>query len=139
MTLTVTDLAQANIHKSMYNHETYKLLYAQCAEHIARKHEAGCTETIWNVPHFMVGRGLYDVTHAVRYIRDKLRLGRFDVSVHDTSVLTISWKASLRKALKKASPAKPASPPKPKAPIAKEPLVKKLKRLSRRLKTTPLK
>lgn len=138
MALSVDQLARTNVERSQHNHETYKMLYTRCTEHIHRKHAAGCTEAVWNVPHFVMGRQLYDVHHAVRYIRDKLLLGKFGVEVHDTT-LVITWGQSLKDALKKATrPTGPSSPPSKSSRQTKkedEPLAKKLKRMQRRLQS----
>lgn len=100
--ITVDQLARGDVTKSQHNHETYKLLYQQCAKHVKLKHEAGCTEAFWVVPVFVVGRGVYDVNHAVRYICDKLKVGKFRVEVVSGTTLHIGWEDSLRKALKSA-------------------------------------
>lgn len=102
--ITVDQLARVDVEKSKHNHETYKMLYQKCANHVKLKHEAGCTDACWVVPVFVMGRSVYDVTHAVRYIRDKLKVGKFEVDVVHGTTLHIKWGASLRKALKSAAP-----------------------------------
>lgn len=103
--LSVDDLCQPLIERANINHETYKMLYTQCIEHIKRKHESGCTITLYCVPDFVLGRPPFTHSHAVRYVADKLRLGKFDVKV-DGPVLHIDWEARIRE-LKRKTTRKP--------------------------------
>lgn len=99
--LRVDELCKPIIARAEINHETYKLLYAQCVEHIKRKHECGCTITLYHVPEFVFGRPPFTHAHAIRYVAEKLRRGKFDVKV-DGPVLHIDWEARIREACRKA-------------------------------------
>lgn len=135
--LTVSDLSQPNIQRAQKNHETYKLLYLKCAEHIKRKHSVGCRTTIYDIPEFVVGRPTFTHSHAIRYVSDKLRRGGFDVHKDEHGVLTIDWTRGVRRALRrsddkrrqKKKSTKPASDPKA------VPLSIRLANLSKSLKT----
>lgn len=101
MTITVHALTRTDVERSKHNHETYKMLYERCVQTIRRVHQAGNAELYWTVPAFVFERNLYDVDHAVRYIRDKLRIGGFDVNVLDRTTLNVTWHAKARKAAQK--------------------------------------
>ena len=73
------------------------MLYTQCIDHIKRKHESGCTITIFNVPGFVLGRPTFTHTHAVRYVAEKLCRGKFDVKV-DGPLIYIDWEARIKEA-----------------------------------------
>lgn len=100
--LSVDDLCKPMIARSNMNHETYKMLYTQCIDHIKRKHESGCTITIFNVPGFVLGRPIFTHTHAVRYVAEKLCRGKFDVKV-DGPLIYVDWEARIKEACRKES------------------------------------
>lgn len=127
--ISVAHLATRDSRRIEYNHATYKQLYEQCAAHIRRVHASGTHETVWNVPAFVLGRSPYDVTHAVRYVRDKLQRGGFDVHVCGTTVLQIQWHAQIRKQLHRLVAAKPKAPPTPKKKVEKRAVRESLERL----------
>lgn len=143
MALSVSDLARVNLKKSNYNHETYKHLYSQCIEHIHRIHGAGATSVVWCVPHLVPGRALYDISHAMRYIRDKLALGKFEVHVEGDNRLHVSWERSLKNAMQQAVQQSRASETPQKRAVPKkrgrdEPLAVKLRRMKNRLKVVTM-
>ena len=92
---SVDVLCQPILARATMNHETYKMLYLQCVDHIKRKHEAGCTITLYHIPEFVFGRPPYTHAHAIRYVAEKLRRGKFDVKV-DGPVLHIDWELRIR-------------------------------------------
>lgn len=139
--LSVDDLCKPLLKRAEINHETYKLLYTECVEHIKRKHESGCTITIYHVPDFLLGRPIFTHAHAIRYITEKLRRGKFDVTV-DGPVLHIDWETRIKEACRRRAkklrpPPPPPLPPKKRAASKKkqqpkpkeEPLSVRLKRL----------
>ena len=103
--LSVDDLCKPIIARAQMNHETYKMLYTQCIEHIQRKHDTGCTITLFYVPDFVLGRPCFTHSHAVRYISEKLRRGKFEVQI-DGPVIHIDWEARIKEACKRAKHAK---------------------------------
>lgn len=136
--ISVADLASSNVKKSSHNHETYRMLYEQCISHIRTKHVAGYTETYWIVPEFVLGRGLFDVQHAIRYITEKLKLGGFEVDlVQNSTMLHISWRASLRQAIRDKQYSDKIERKKQKEKSSQkndEPLSVKLQRLAKTIK-----
>ena len=123
--LSVDDLCKPILERAKTNHETYKLVYTQCVDHIKRKHEAGCTITLYQVPDFVLGRPLFTHAHAIRYIAEKLRRGKFDVQV-DGPVLHIDWEARIKEACrKKVKRPRPLVPPPPPPPAKKRTPAKK--------------
>jgi Family of unknown function (DUF5759) len=96
MLLTIAELAKPDLAAASENHETYKSLYNSCVAKIKQCHEAKCTQTTYRVPEFVFGRPLFNHMHAINYVAEKLRRGRFDVSrdMHP-GVLLIDWKRRL--------------------------------------------
>jgi hypothetical protein len=123
--LSVDDLCKPLLKRALINHETYKILYTECIQHIKRKHESGCTITLYHVPDFLLGRPIYTHAHAIRYITEKLRRGNFDVIV-DGSVLHIDWDARIKEVCRRKTKKPPA---KKRAPRKEEPLSVRLQRL----------
>jgi hypothetical protein len=115
---SVEELCRPILARATMNHETYKMLYMQCVEHIKRKHEAGCTITLFHVPEFVFGRPPFTQSHAIRYVAEKLRRGRFDVKV-DGPVLHVDWEARIRAVCRKIK-AKEAKARKKKAKATKK-------------------
>lgn len=93
--LSVEELCRPILARATVNHETYKMIYLQCVEHVKRKHESGCTITLFHVPEFVFGRPPFTHAHAIRYVAEKLRRGKFDVKV-DGPVLHVDWEARIR-------------------------------------------
>jgi hypothetical protein len=98
--LRVSDLTKREIERAKQNHETYKMLYEKCAEHIKIRNEMGNTSTRYLVPGYLVGRPVYSHGHALRYIRDKLHRGSFTTEVIDGELL-IDWGREKRRAIRK--------------------------------------
>jgi len=93
--LTVDQLRQKQLERANINHETYKRLYAMCTKRIQDLAAHNITSCVWVVPPFYPGRPLYTVTHAMRYVRDKLRHGGFSVTADPlNNALNIDWDAS---------------------------------------------
>lgn len=139
---SVHELAQDKVEKANHNHETYKMLYEQCIKRIRHAHRNDCTETTWQVPAMVFGRGLFEHSHAIRYVKEKLSRGKFEAEDIGNGLLHITWGTSLKKAVKESSKLQQA--PKQQKPPAskttgsgssnKEPLSKKLQRLTLKLK-----
>lgn len=73
-----------------------------CAKKIQDMSTHNFTSCTWVVPPFYPGRPLYDVFHALRYIRDKLRHGGFHVKTDPANnELSIDWDTTRRPAQKK--------------------------------------
>lgn len=127
---SVDDLCQPILARATLNHETYKMLYMQCVEHIKRKHEAGCTITLYHVPEFVFGRPPFTHSHAIRYVAEKLRRGKFDVKV-DGPVLHVDWEARIQEICRKVK-AKEARARKKKAQKAAHKAAKKAKKAAQK-------
>lgn len=104
--------------KGHVNHETYKVILAQLEARIAKVASRGGTRFEFAVPPFTLGRPPYDVTHAVRYCRDKLRIAGFEVETRGT-MLTADWRPARSAA--RATPATPARPAAPATPVSPSP------------------
>lgn len=94
--LTVADLQRQRQARSAVNHETYRQLWAQLQDRLRARADNNFTDLTWQVPPLVPGRPVYKPSHAARYLRDKLRLGGFDVTpfaADDVHVLYVSWKA----------------------------------------------
>ena len=93
--LTVADLQRDRQAKALVNHETYKQLLHQVQRLLRTRADNRGTDLLWPVPPLVPGRPLYTVSHAARYVAEKLRRGGFQVlaaspqpGVH---VLYITW------------------------------------------------
>jgi len=102
--LRVSDLTGKELDRARQNHETYKELYDNCVKHIRRRNEMGQTTTRYHVPGFVVGRPLFNHAHAVRYIREKLERGKFDVETVGTGEIMIDWTTQKRHVIRKKAP-----------------------------------
>ena len=94
--LTVRDLHSQRQARAQVNHETYKQLWRQAQDRIRARADNKATDLVWQVPPLVPGRPVYTVSHAARYVADKLRRGGFEVTVAapqpDVQVLYIDWK-----------------------------------------------
>jgi hypothetical protein len=115
--LTVADLHRDREARAAVNHETYKRLWEGVQDRIRARAENKGTDLTWQVPPFVPGRPVYAVSHAARYVADKLRRGGFVVSVAapqpDVHVLFVSWPAAARPPRPRPRPQPP--PPHPTA------------------------
>lgn len=95
--LTVSELQQQRQARARVNHETYKQLLRQVQDRLRARAANNATDLLWQVPPLVPGRPVYKASHAARYVRDKLRLGGFEVTVTqvsaDVQVLYITWSA----------------------------------------------
>ena len=90
--LTVSDVQQVRIDRARVNHETYKQLLGTVYDRIRRRASVNATHLAYNVPVFVPGRPMYTLSHAVRYITDKLRRGGFGVQAGpDGQTLYVDW------------------------------------------------
>lgn len=104
-TLTVGDLTTKDRERVKQNHETYKMLYKQCVEHIRRRNDMGSTSTTYFVSEYVLGRPLFTHLHAVRYIKEKLERGKFYVEIDPVSkALVIDWGAEKQKHIRHNAP-----------------------------------
>lgn len=114
--LTVRDLADMRHARANVNHETYKMLLRQLHDRVRARAANKFTDLAFQVPPLVPGRPLYAVSHASRYLAEKMRRGGFDVAVDaphpDVHTLHVSWARGVR-----ASAAqKPPRPPPREAP-----------------------
>lgn len=108
--LTVMDIQQIRVDRARVNHETYKQLYATVHDRIKRRASVNATHLAYAVPPFVPGRPVYVLSHAARYITDKLRRGGFAVLVsEDGGTLFVDWTPRPTRVPKK--PEEPAAPP----------------------------
>lgn len=140
--LTVADLQRGREAKARVNHETYKQLLRQVEGHLRSRAENRGSDLLWQVPPLVPGRPVYAVSHAARYITDKLRHGGFEVSVAspqpDVRVLYITWSPVARDetggpAARRARREEPVVPRRPE-PIRVRDASHSLERLKARLR-----
>lgn len=111
--LTVAELRARREAGAAVNHETYKGLLAQAEDRVRAREAGGFSDLLWQVPPMVPGRPVYAVSHAARYVGEKLRRGGFavaDVASPDDKnvhVLYVTW--NTRKPVKAAD--KPGSKP----------------------------
>lgn len=106
--LNINELNEKDRARARQNHETYKILYEKCANHIRRRHALGHKYTTWKVDGIVIGRPIYTYEHALRYIVEKLRKGGFEAYIdQETLDLVISWgKKKKKESNKKSSSSK---------------------------------
>ena len=90
--VTADDARTLRSNKGVINHETYKIIYERVQHRIQYAAKKGYTQTDFTIPPIVPGRPMYELSHAVRYTRDKLRYNGFEVTEVDTDVLQIDWK-----------------------------------------------
>lgn len=98
--MNVRDVHRIQLKRAATNHETYKMLFANCCERIrvrASTPGGGRCVTFQVVP-FVWGRPPFKHAHAVRYVTEKLRRNGFQVhETHPPGMLSVSWtKPTLR-------------------------------------------
>ncbi len=112
--LTVHDLHAMRHARASVNHETYKMMLRQLYDRVRARAANKFTDLVFQVPPLVPGRPLYTVSHASRYLSEKMRRGGFDVSVDaphpDVHTLYVSWARGLRKPPPPPPPRKHAQP-----------------------------
>ena len=110
--LRVRDLTGKDIERSRQNHETYKLLYEKCAACIKQRNDLGHIWLRHTVPGYVMGRPLFSIDHAKRYIREKLTRGKFRVEEFEGDLI-ICWGDEKERAIRKMAGIKPPKKSKP--------------------------
>ena len=110
--LRVRDLTGKDIERSRQNHETYKLLYEKCAACIKQRNDLGHIWLRHTVPVYVMGRPLFSIDHAKRYIREKLTRGKFRVEEFEGDLI-ICWGDEKERAIRKMAGIKPPKKSKP--------------------------
>jgi hypothetical protein len=98
--LTAKDLAKPVFERRNANRETYREIYRTISDRIGRTHRNGCTETVAEVPEFVLGRPVFNHAHAIRYVVEKFQRGGLKV-VARGGVLHIEWGSAIQKLLKR--------------------------------------
>lgn len=77
----------------MTNHESYRQIYSKLARSLRdfARANPNATAFAFEVPPFLLGRPLYDRTHAVRYVFEKAIRHGYDVHRGDGAVLVLDW------------------------------------------------
>lgn len=105
--VTAADMHAIRVQKSRVNHETYKEIYGRVSERIKVHGNMGARDIVLKIPSYVAGRPLYDVTHATRYVVEKLKLAGFEVRAQSDDTVYVSWKRP---------PPAPKKPPRPSPP-----------------------
>jgi hypothetical protein len=109
--VTAADMRRLREDKSKVNHETYKTIYRQVTRRIEMHGQMGELDLTAKVPHYVPGRPIYDVSHATRYVTEKLRIAGFEATSYGDATgdffVRISWKSA-----PKTTAARPPKPPK---------------------------
>lgn len=110
--VTAADMHALRLEKSRVNHETYKEIYARVNERIKTHGTMGERELVVKIPVYIPGRPVYDVTHAARYVIEKLKLAGFDAREYTPpDVVYVSWKHPPPPKKTKKQPPPPAVTP----------------------------
>lgn len=105
--VTADEIRSIREHRAKTNHETYKQIFQTCTDRIqllVRAHPMSTAMT-FDVPPFVIGRPVYDVAHAKRYVIGALEKNGFKVR-HDleSSTICIDWSKPRKKKKKKRPP-----------------------------------
>lgn len=95
--LTASDAQQIRLAKSNVSHETYKILFETATQRVRNKAEMNETNMIYKIPHYIVGRPLFNVKHAARYVAEKLRIYGYNTNFYEnngTYFVNVCWKAT---------------------------------------------
>lgn len=138
--VTAADMRRLREDKSKVNHETYKTIYHQVTRRIEMHGQMGELDLTAKVPHYVPGRPIYDVSHATRYVTEKLRIAGFEATSYGDATgdffVRISWKSAPKTT---TTAARPPKPPKNVAPrsvmIAPADTARRLDFLRMKLKT----
>ena len=122
MLLTADEVNGVRARRASVNHETYKVILQRVYDRIRHQAAMNRSDLAYALPAIVPGRPVYDATHAMRYVTDKLRLGGFEVET-DGPTVYVSWKprapakkprhAASRKGDAGSAAAKPAAAAKP--------------------------
>ena len=98
--------------RSTTNHDSYRIVLGQCVDAI-RSAAPFSTNTDFMLPVFLPSRPIFDLTHAVRYVAEKLRWHGFVVTHPSSFCLHIDWSRSMPRiaAPERPSPSSPPTPP----------------------------
>jgi hypothetical protein len=89
--LTAAEMQRVRTDRAAVNHATYKGILEKVYDRVRHHAAMNRSDAVYAVPGFVPGRPMYDVTHATRYVAEKLRLGGFKVEVRDDGTLAIDW------------------------------------------------
>lgn len=89
--LTVGDVQAIRLDRARTNHESYKLVLQRVYDRIRNRTSLNHTDLSYSIPPFIPGRPVYDLSHAARYVTEKLQRGGFAVTGGTNGVLLIDW------------------------------------------------
>lgn len=113
--VTADEARQLRADRGSVNHETYKSIYTKVCARIKNAASRGDTKTEYRIPGLVLGRPPYDISHAIRYNRDKLVNTGFRVTTTDDT-LHVDWGGDSKKPPLKKPPPKKTPPKKPPSP-----------------------
>jgi hypothetical protein len=127
--VTAAEMHAIRVEKSRVNHDTYKEIYARATEKIKVHGNMGARDILVKIPSYVPGRPVYDVTHATRYVLEKLKLAGFEVRAQSGDVVYVSWKNP------PPPPRRPPPPPPPPATTTPADTARRLDLLRMKLKS----
>ncbi len=116
--VTADEARRIRVNKGAVNHETYKEIYGKITNRIKLAAARGDSNLEFTIPPLIPGRPMYEMSHAMRYNRDKLIHNGFRVDTLSNDMLRIDWKPD-------ADASKNTQPRKTVAPAAKTPALTK--------------
>lgn len=96
MLLTADEVNGVRARRASVNHETYKVILQRVYDRIRHQAAMNRSDLAYALPAIVPGRPVYDATHAMRYVTEKLRLGGFEVET-DGPMVYVSWKPAPRR------------------------------------------
>jgi len=118
MLLTADEVNGVRARRASVNHETYKVILQRVYDRIRHQAAMNRSDLAYAVPAIVPGRPVYDATHALRYVTEKLRLGGFEVAT-DGPMVYVSWKPARTATATTTTHKKPSKPKQHKASAAK--------------------
>ena len=87
MVLNVNDLKEKQKKRIYNNRELYKEILEICEKKIIYRNSIGGDKAKFKIPYLIVGKPIYNVTHAMMYVIRKLKKQGFTIeSVHENEI-----------------------------------------------------
>ena len=111
--VTADEARRIRLKKGAVNHETYKEIYGKITNRIKLAAARGESNLEFTIPPLIPGRPMYEMSHAMRYNRDKLIHNGYRVDTFSDDTLRVDWKPDANAPKTSARPARCAEPKTP--------------------------
>ena len=114
--MNAAEAQRIRLERGRVNHKTYRMIFDQIRRKIRAQAAMKETSLTTKVPLHVPGRPPFDHSHAIRYVCEKLRLGKYDVQTYHTPngcYIEVSWKAAKPAPRPSRTTPRPARTPRP--------------------------